>query len=88
MNCPRFVNVINSTTTINAFNSDYSNIAKIKTTPSNQDNHCKFKPMIKISIIYSLVLLLLATSISSRSQFYCNTTFIKHIHQNQKENQT
>ena len=48
----------------------------------------KFKSVIKIPIIYSLVLLLLAASISSRSQFYCNTTFIKHIHQNQKENQT
>ena len=56
MNCIGFANVMNNTIIINIFNSDNSNISKIKTQHHQimttiTDRILKFKPMIKTSVV-------------------------------------
>ena len=83
MNYIRFANAMNNTTTINTFNNDNRNIAKIKT------QHCqimtnitnkilKFEPMIKEPTVtnYTFFIVFTFSGINSfyLNQFYCNTT--------------
>ena len=84
MNCFRFADVIDNTATINTFNSENSNIAKIKikhcqnmTTITN--GIFKFEPVIKKPIVANYTFLT-AITFSNISSFVCiNSNVIQDL---------
>ena len=97
MNCIRLANVMNNIVMTNIFNSGNNNIAEIKTTSSNHDNHYKqnFKMWTpddrstssgRQCIIYCYYFD--QDQFLCLNQFYHNAPFKRPIHQIQKTYQT